>query len=218
MPLVPQLIIAPTDKGVMWGDSITAGGWYLPLIAMGATASDIGNAPGRGGYYQKNNPPPVTWIQSGGVGNTAADIDASVAARLTVYAAQFAFGEWGINDILLATSDVSFAASNNSAWDKALLAQPTLKVACCSIFCDQENIPNSTEANIDAKNAIMAATMARVGGTFVDVRTPLLAWELINNPAHDPSGHLTVDGIHPNTLGNFLWSQWAYPYVRYSGR
>lgn len=221
MALLPQLIIAPTDKVVICGDSITAANppWYRDLIAMGGRGTDIGNAPGRGGYYRHVDPPAgVTWVASGVPGNKASDIAADVANRITNANPQCLILQVGVNDITGGTSDGSFSTSFNSIVDQARVTIPTLKILSVGIFLDLENIPNGTEANIDAKNAIQLASMVRIGGAYAPVRTQIVAWEAINNPGMAASGFLTSDGIHPNTLGNYQISFWTSPYVTYSGR
>jgi lysophospholipase L1-like esterase len=216
MALLPQMTIKATDKVVVCGDSITAATWYRDLITMSGAGTDIGNSPGRGGYYKHADPAPPSgnWINSGVGGNVAGDIAAAVAARISNYAAQCLILEVGINDVLLSVSDATFSTNYNSIGDQALAAQPSLKIICVPIFMDGEDTPNIADANVNAKNAIIAATAARIGGTYADVRTPAVAWEVANNPGHAFSGFLTDDGVHPSTpLGKLMFSTWVRPYI-----
>ena len=219
MPLLPKLIVAPADKIVFCGDSITFFGWWYHLIGMSNAATDVGNVFGRGGYYRTGGlPPGMTFVNSGVSGDTAALIAADVAGRITAYAAQCLILAVGVNDVRFGTPDANFSTSINSIVDQARAAQPTLKIAATGVFVNGEDLPGATETDILAKNAIQAATMARVSGTWADVHTPLVAWEAINNPGHAANGFLTNDGFHPNALGNFQYSEWVYPYVQYPGR
>lgn len=219
MPTLPKLIVSATDKIVFCGDSITFFGWWWYLIGLSSLATDVGNVPGRGGYYRTSGPPAgMSWVNSGVSGDKAADIDAAVASRITAYAAQCLILQIGVNDVRFSTTDPNFSTSYNSIVDKSIAAQPTLKILGVSIFLNGEDIPNASDTDIANKNAIVAATMARVGGTYADVRTPLVTWEGVNNPGHAATGFLTNDGFHPNATGNSLVSGWTYPYVTFPGR
>lgn len=220
MPLVPKLIIDPTDKVVVCGDSLTEQGWWFGLAGRGTRAIDIGRTPGRGGYYRNSGQPAgLTWINSGHSGDRSSNIAADVPGRITAHGAQCLILAVGVNDAYFGVSDGTFSTNYNSIADQARAAQPGLKIACATIFTIGDDVPNGTEANIDAKNAIMAATAARVSGTYMDVRSKVVQYLLANNPGHAPAGILTDDGIHASdTVGKPMYSAWAAPYVQYTGR
>ena len=221
MALLPKLIVGPADKIVVCGDSITAptGGWWFHLAGMACTATAVVSVPGRGMSYRNGGPPPgISWVNSGVSGDKIADIQAAVASRITAYGAQCLIMAIGVNDVRFSTTDPNFSTSFNATIDAALAAQPSLKILSTGIFCNGEDIPNASDTDIANKNAIQLATMVRVGGVYADVRTPLVAWEAVNNPGHAVSGFLTQEGFHPNALGNTLISEWVYPYVQYPGR
>lgn len=204
MSALPKLILSQADKVVIAGDSLTFFFWYLYLIMLGAR-KDVGPSPD------------ISWINSGVSGNTSGDIDAAVASRITAYQAQALIIEVGRNDVVAGVTDLEFTQRFNGIVDKARAAQPNLKIACVNIFLNGEDIPNSYDTDINAKNAIMAATMARVGGTYMDVRSKVVAWEIANNVTHATSGLLTApaDGVHPNDFGKVMMGLWVDQYIQY---
>lgn len=219
MALAPKLIVAATDKIVFCGDSITFFGWWFHLIGMSRRATDLGDAPGRSGYFYSSGPPAgMSWVNSGVSGDKIADIQAAVASRITAYGAQCLVMAIGVNDVRFSTGDSAFSTSFNATIDAAIAAQPSLKILSTGIFVNGEDLPGAVETDIANKNAIQLATMVRVGGTYADVHTPLVTWEGVNNPGHAASGFLTADGFHPNAIGNSLISEWVYPYVQFPGR
>jgi len=216
MSLIAKLPIARNSKVGVIGDSITFFGWYYHLIGLSRFATDIGRSPSRGGYYRTSEPPlDIVWINSGQSGDRISNIEANVAGRITAYQLQAIILAIGVNDLRFGTSLGTFSTLFNSTVDQARAAQPGLNIAATGIFCNGEDIPNATESGLLALNAIQAATMDRVNGTWTDVHSKVVEWEAENNPSHLPGGLLTDEGFHPSDLGKFKFSEWVNPYIQY---
>ena len=117
--------------------------------------------------------------------------------------------EIGINNALQIRDGVStlqdFIDGLNSIVSLFTTPWPAARFIMCSCLCYQETwatgptwAGTGLEPHIADVNTAIQAKVTALGSkaVYADWRTPLLAWEVINNPNKDASGHATVDGVH----------------------
>lgn len=141
--------------------------------------------------------------------------------------------EFGRNDVapplppFTPTTLISFRASYDAVLDQTLAMFPDCKFVCLSILCDGElwlpgpvwnNFfdpgtaePGYTPSIVEFNQQIQESCIAH-GGIYIDLRTPLLAFEVANNPQPSTAtGIATIDGTHPNASGQLLMSDEVRP-------
>ena len=208
--------VAANDVIVVCGTSITSFGWFEPLKAMvdGRFANKRNAAIARFPavtrpvwQWQTSTDTRPTWVSSGISGNTAADIEGNVAGRITNYNPTMLILEVGVNDAYQAIANATFTTKYTSIITQSRAAIPTLKIVCVGILCKGEDWPTGANAydtvatGIDPKNVIIQDIAAANTATYVDVRTPWLAYVTDANTAHAASGFWTSDDVHPNQTG-----------------
>lgn len=229
------------DVVVFLGDSITSdvslalNGWQHPYFEGYLSAGTFsGGRPGG-----KATTP--TFINSGIGGQTAAGALASLTSLVTAYSPKLVVIELGVNDEFTGVSDGNFTTSYQAIISGIRTANGTsVRFLCLSILALGEKHTggawgaNPYDAGILSKNAIIKSSCEAVGGVYADTRTPLLAWEIANNPSNDQTLHFCYDpvdasngglGVHPTWPGviapvsstfdaRVLVGQWAAAYVR----
>lgn len=144
----------------------------------------------------------TTDTTSGVPGNKAADIAAAVASRIVAFNPSKLIIEVGINDQQASTNPAAFAASYDSIVTQTQSALPSCQIMCLSLLSFNEQWVAGpawpADSVVTYNNAIQTVCTNR-GCTYVDLRAPLLAYEVINNspPPGAGSGIETSDGIHP---------------------
>lgn len=223
------------DRIVVLGDSITAeypladptnpyNGWYHPYL-QGALDPGTVSSAGFGGRDAK----PV-WLNSGVGGQATVGALADLAALVTDKNPTVVIIELGVNDVDTSVSDANFTTRYQGIVDGIQAVNGSgVRFVMLSILVYGELHTsgawgaNSHDTDIAAKNAIIATIAAAEGQTYVDLRTPLLAWEVANNPANVATGKFCYDavtGVHPtfplvngaSTLdARVLMGQWVAP-------
>jgi lysophospholipase L1-like esterase len=216
---IPPVTAPPATTVVFAGDSITAFGWYTPLVdtILPATAGPTAR---------------VNAINSGVPQNKVADIEGSVSSRITSYDPSVLVLEVGVNDCRgLNTGRPTPLATFRASYDNILattqVSNPTVKIVCIGILLVAEHwsaTPSpqitgnpydegSTTPSIDDYNAEIAASCAAHGGSYVDVRgAAAVAESTMNTPAPGAvDGVLTLpgDGVHPTAAGQLVMSKAA---------
>jgi len=130
----------------------------------------------------------------------------------------------GYNDLPAATPLAAFRASYDSILVGCRAECPNAQIMCISTFIGGAEQWQSgplrwalaSEFGISANyienyNAQIAASAAFYGAAYVDVRTPALTYESLNNTPEPGTviGPLTVDTIHPTNAGKLLMSNQA---------
>lgn len=219
--------VSDGDITVFTGDSTSdpAGpfDWYTNTFVPGVNAQFHptvklvdGKGTGSAGVCTGTAGKPGTGALAGSISVIGDGISGSVAATIATNAPTLIvanhpaslFLAVGTNDIAFGTDPSAFRASYDSILSQALAGTPVPKIWCMSIYARFEAWTtgpawnNADDANVATFNSQIAASCAAAGGVYVDTRTPLLTWEVTNNPAKDPSGHaLQSDGIHLQTTG-----------------
>lgn len=195
----------------VFGDSIVALGSYATLVTPWPIYYRGGSS--TRGPYQSAPPTPLpslpSYIPAGVSGNKAADLDARVVTDVVNLAPKptIVLVAGGTNDAQV-TAGPAFTASYSSVLTK-LIAGGILpaNIGCVSVmFVGSEANPGLIDPQIDATNVRIQACCAAVGGTYIDVRTPALAYEVVNNPGNLTSGVLTTDGTHLTATGMLFLS------------
>jgi lysophospholipase L1-like esterase len=231
--------IVAGDRVHVVGDSITFFGWatatgsFFDQIA--ATWANPSPAPiysnssggkvvtGGGTVVVANSQPTrrgITPTTSGIVGNKASDIAGAVASRIVAFNPTKLIIEVGINDFLASTDPTAFGISYDSIVTQTLSALPSCQIMCLSLLSYNEQWAAGPAWPGDAvptyDNAIQTVCTNR-GCTYVDLRTPLLAYEAAHNTPGPPGaglGIVTSDGIHPIvTSGQVLMGTWVFANV-----
>lgn len=161
-------------------------------------------------------------------GWTTFDILNNLTAALAEYfPAQVALIHIGINDVDFGEALSAYYSNMNSIWDQIHAADPNTQILQVGLMCQNELWdsvtgwdpgPNAHDSLINQANAFLAAAPAtRPYITYVDIRTPLLALERINNttPVNGTvvgvtEGIYTVvdgQGVHPLTDLKLLMAQ-----------
>lgn len=192
-----------------------------PGVASGPVGSCTGPV---GAVAPLTVTPAITWINSGVGGNQAADIAAAVPARITDYNPTAVVLEVGVNDATANVPLASFRASLDSIWTQIKAARPAAKLWALSIYVWGELFnagpiwanpydgppdggTNGVGASIPDYNAEINASVESFGGLYVETRDEALA--LIASLSSPPGAHVgptTIDGLHPNLLGQTLMS------------
>jgi lysophospholipase L1-like esterase len=230
---------------VFAGDSITQQGWFSsaqsqvggtdllvdqlspPVVGArsgsvsGRAASVVGTnfssvAPSSGGGQ-------IYAINSGHFGDKVADLASQVAPRITNYNPQVIVILIGVNDIGV-TSPSSFSASYASLLAQIQAWNPAVPVICLSIFTFGEQWTSPPLAWSAASaiqcvqfNVLIQAACSAAGVPYIDINTPLLTWESLNNLPMPGvvSGLMTQSalpaGIHPTAIGQEFISDLVYP-------
>lgn len=165
------------------------------------------------------------------------DCLANISAWILAHSPQVLVLQFGRNDVnpplppFTPTTLVSFRSSYDAVLDQTLAAFPSCAIVCLSILCDVEQwttvnsvpvwnnafdpppsdpgyTPSITEFNAQIQQSCVAH-----GGTYVDLRAPALAYEAANNtPAPGVGqGIITIDGTHPNAIGQSIMSNAVFP-------
>lgn len=200
--------------------------------APGTFTGRVARATGRAGVVQPVAAPAesVTAVSSGDPGANSSDIAAAaMPAALALMpggtvSSPVVIIECGINDAyeihLGIRTLAEFIAGYEAIFDQLLAEYPAARVICVGCFCIDEawkpgptwvgTFINPIIVNID--NAIQALCTT-YGATFVDVRTPLLAWEVINNPLREASEHAAIPNgaesraVHPKIAGMMVMAE-----------
>lgn len=215
--------IRSTSRIVGLGDSLvgTLYNTYTPVYTAAQTYYRGGSAI-RGSGSTLNggtvtNPVTPTWLNSGVNGDKAADVDARVQADVINQSPQpnFVILAVGVNDWGV-TTDNAFSASYASILTKLINGGiPAANIVCVSIVWDDEGFVGQRSTN-----PLIQTAATNAGAVYADLWSYSQAWEAINNPNHDLSGHATTDGIHPNATGKALVSGastgWIWNYITLS--
>ncbi len=186
--------------------------YTVAAVATGVRASATGVA---GGPADSVPPTTVTSIVTGVDGSTMSALDGAAATLIVAQRPDVVFiASGGVNDARLGVTPASLASTMTSIIGKARAGNPLIQIGIMSVtFIGDKwgtgpvwNNPaydSATEASIDALNAAVSAacTAAGAGVTYLDTRAAFLAWEVVNNPAKDASGHATGDLLHLNATG-----------------
>lgn len=206
-----------TSRIAILGDSLAVLDVFTPIYT-------IARAYYKGGSAVRNanlsvgtpaNPLTPTWLNAGHSGERADQMDARVVADIVNVTPQpnFVLVEAGTNDVLQGTANGPFTTSYRSILTKMINGGIAPgNIICVSIICvasEKVGAGDANAADIVAKNAIIATAATDFGCVYADLRTPQQAWEVINNPTNDNSGHMTTDGTHPNATGITLISGWG---------
>lgn len=235
----PALATAPVhngDKVVFVGDSITAFGWMsvsgglvdqinaaIPsrTLAISATVSGAlahavaGNVAAT--LLTTTLPPiPITAVNSGIAGDTAAVLATQVASRITDYNPNVIVIEEGINGQNVPPSqmgaDYSSILSQIRAWS------PTVPIVCVSILGYYEQWQSTTPPTAIPVNdispynvALKAACDSFAGTTWKDNYHPFYLYESTHNTPEPgaQSGILLLDDRHPNPTGQLQMGNWT---------
>jgi hypothetical protein len=189
----PKLAVHGGDKIVFLGDSLTAGGWMVPLETT-INASVV---------------TPCTFVNAGHGGETSAEMDARFATDVVATGCQTCVLETGINDGTFSMGVDVFQGHIQSMITKAFAA--SIKFMFVTLLCFGEQLPDFN--NKRWRQYIEAAryTCMLNGVPYVDMRTPQQEYEAVNNlplPGNfnspGPLGQvlLTADGRHPGAGTN----------------
>jgi lysophospholipase L1-like esterase len=232
--------IVAGDRVHVVGDSITQFGWATaagsffaqvnatwatPALAPIYASSSGGKVVASGGAVVIANSQPqgkaITATTSGVSGNKVADIQSAVASRIVAFNPTKLIIEVGINDFLASTDPTAFGISYDSIVTQTLSALPSCQIMCLSLLTFNEQWaagPAWPGVAIDsAYDPAIQTVCTNRGCTYVDLRTPLLAYEVAHNTPGPPgvaTGIVTSDGIHPIvTSGQVLMGTWVFANV-----
>ena len=215
----PRVTTPPVTTAVFAGDSITAFGWYAPLVDTILPASAGPTAR-------------VNAINSGVAQNKVGDIERAISSRITAYNPSVLVLEVGVNDCRgLKTGEPTPLSAFRASYDKILAtthdANPSVRIVCIGILLVREYwsaTPSpritgnpydegSATPSIEDYNTEIADSCAAHGGTYVDVRgAAAVAESTMNTPAPGAvDGVLTLpgDGVHPTAAGQMVMSRAA---------
>jgi GDSL-like Lipase/Acylhydrolase family len=200
----------------------SVGPWFadsLQKAMIAALSVNYRGVPG-GGPTDTGN---LAWFNSGVSGDDCTNVVGNVGPRVNAFQPDLLIMWVGVNCVQHSVSDATCLANHASIIAQAKAFNPQLQVIAMSPLCIGENWPRGANANdtaLDAKAAIVQSTVQAAGGTYVDLRTPMFAYEAINNP-----GHLTILGpltnndasaIHPNDVGRAFLSGVMMPFFQFS--
>lgn len=214
------------------GDSITSPlyawmstqGGYVDQVnaqitaALPATAASTGRNSGQqasasGNLGSAKPSSGIAVVNSGISGNKIADLQTSVASRVTAFTPGIVVTEIGINDATAGTSPSTFRASYDAYLAAVTSGTPGAQLMCISINYDGEQwtaTPSlawnngGIDATIDALNAQISASCAAAGGTYVNTRASFLTLEQANNtpaPGAAFGVYAISGGVHPTPAG-----------------
>jgi len=197
------------------------GPWFADMLqaaAIAALSTKYHGLPGGGpadtGF--------LAWFNSGVAGDDCTNVVGNVGTRVNAFRPDLLIDWVGVNCVQHAVSDATCLANHASIITQAKAFNPDLQVIAMSPLCIGENWPDGANANdaaLDAKAAIVKNTVEAAGGTYVDLRTPMFAYEAIHN-----SGHLTILGpltnndasaIHPNDVGRAFLGGVMLPFFKF---
>lgn len=151
---------------------------------------------------------------SGATAQEIADDLVPILPTLPAVASPVFVIEGGINDannIHNASETIGqFNTGHDLIYTRILARFPAARIIDLTCFCLGELHTggvwgsNPADAEIATVNAAMAVIAAARGGLAVDIRTPLLAWEIINNPSNLVGGlavRLEGNNVHPTIRG-----------------
>lgn len=188
------------------GDSITAMNW---MGVKGGLVDQI-NA-----QLASQAASPISVVNTGVAGDTAAVLSAQVAARITSYNPDIIVIEEGINGESETPSQMG--SDYASILDQIRAWSSTVPIVCVSILAYYEQwVPGPPPAAIPANDvtpynvALKAACDSFVNTTWQDNYGPFYVYESIHNaPAPGlASGVLLKDDRHPNPTGQLQMGDW----------
>lgn len=182
------------------GDSITIG---TPNIWMGPLETSINGSVSSA----------CTFVNRGQAGQTLPEIQARFATNVSTDNPQACFVQGMTNDLIWLVvndstgsnyPDVVRTALQNIVATWTGSGRAANKLAFVGIFCRGEEFPSILDAQVRQYNTIMNRVAFDSGCAYVDVRTPLIAYEQANNtpPPGASTFTQTVDGVHPTTAPN----------------
>jgi len=193
------------------GDSITNFGWFS---AVGGFVDQINALVGGGGIV----------VTSNGIGGEKTiDMASRVHEQIAIYNPEVIVVEIGYNDMPIGVPLTVFRAAYDSILVGCRAECPGAQIMCISTLLGGEQWRSGPlrwdissefgigQPYIENYNAQIAASAAAFGAAYVDVRTPALTYESVNNTPEPgvASGVLTVDGIHPSNAGKLLMANAA---------
>jgi len=170
-------------------------------------------------------PGAITVIGAGRGGTTIANLQSDIANELAVNIPAVVFISIGTNDVSNSTPTATFRASYDATlatingWNGG-----RTRVVCMSVYAQNESWlagppvawNNARDSLVDGINAQIQASAAAAGAVYVDTRSQLLLWEVVNNPGQAATGFaLLADGIHLSApagkqqIGNYALEQVA---------
>lgn len=196
--------------------STPTGGVSFAPIVSGARAIVSGQA----AILGNARPGPITsW---GANGNNVTTFPANMAARCLSFNPDVVFFETGANDELSSLDPSpggAYETAMRSVIDQFLAFKPSGRMLILTCLCLSEQTSAGTWTvpctTVKARLAAICSSYSNV--VMADTNTPALAYELANNPSPGAAnGILTIDGIHPNTLGKQQVASWVMPYLTFS--
>lgn len=167
----------------------------------------------------------VTGTSAGLVGAFVADIAAAVVTYCDPANHDVLIINLGVNDADHGTSSGAYQTSLTSIITQCLALNPSIRIACMSIFCNMEQWQasggsegghwgvNTNDAGIATIDAAIQAVCTAQGIPYLDVRTPWGTWESTHNGSAPgvANGLLSNpgDGVHPAPAGQIQAGVWA---------
>jgi len=196
------------------GDSITAMGWFS---ATGGFVDQINTLIGGS----------INVTSNGVGGQKTTTMSSLVHDQIAIFNPDVIVVETAYNDLPAATPLATFRAAYDSILIGCRAECPNAQIMCISALVGGEQWQSGplrwalasefgiSTHYIEDYNAQIAASAAAIGAAYVDVRTPALTYESINNTPEPgaTAGILTADGIHPITAGKLLMATAAIAQV-----
>jgi lysophospholipase L1-like esterase len=193
--------------------STLAGGSTVATLKAGSTTATVASVTTRKS---------VRSVNTGVAGNQTADIAAAVSARITNYNPDVITILIGINDIFNSINPATTQANYTSILTQIRSWSSSVRIVLVSVLVYGEHWasgplrwgPNTPDldAGINSLNATIQGLAATYNCTYIDMRTPLLTWESLNNTpepgVHD--GPFAGGGPHPTIpAGEILMGNWG---------
>lgn len=224
--------VAPGNLLLFVGDSRTAQAYFavadglidqinaqIPTVVAprysslggGATASSLAGGATMSTVADVTIHNVVRVVNSGVGGNKTADIAADVPGRITDHDPDVVVLFVGINDITFGVPLEDTLDNYESILTQIRAWSPTVPIVCVSELWYGEqwlsgplrwsNTPDY-DAAIDAVCSGYAALASTYSATSIDVRSPFLVYESVNNvPEPGARGFTSDDGLHPGPVG-----------------
>jgi len=191
-----------------------AGPWFADALQAAAIAA--GSLPAVNIKGPASTLASFAWFNAGTAGedcetfrtNYGGTIAQSIATKVAAFKPDLFIPFLGVNCVQHSVSD-----GNCTTNHAAILAQTQAQCPGCQIavpgpLCIQENWPrgaNPFDTQLDAKDTIIRTTAQAAGAEYIDLRTPMFAFEAANNPGHlailGPLTNPDASAVHPNDVG-----------------
>ena len=215
---------------VFVGVSITNFDWYnppggllyqinQPLKKSGQVTFGVGNVMATDAGHHATKIGYGNVVNSGVNGDVISALVGNVDTRITNYNPDIIVLLIGVNNVSAGTTLNAFTTSYDTVLSQIRAWSSTVQIALVSIMCKGELYTTpppawangADDATIAAFNGAIQALAVTYNATYINIRDPLLAWEV----AYDPNppvaqNSFTYDGIHPRrTYSDIFMGQWA---------